>query len=377
VNPIAKLSKLKSVLQRDDVNATRYDYVIIGGGSAGCAMANRLSADPKNKVLVLEAGRRDWKFDVFIHMPAALTYPIGSRFYDWKYETEPEPHMNGRKIYHARGKVLGGSSSINGMIFQRGNPMDYDKWGATEGLENWDYAHCLPYFKRMENRLKGGDEFRGDSGPLKLETGPARNPLFDAWLEAGPQAGFPATTDVNGFRQEGFAVFDKNVQRGRRLSAARAYLHPVLDRPNLTLRTLATANRILFDGTRAVGVEYRRGKKTHTVHAENVISCGGAFNSPQLLQLSGVGDWEHLKGLGIDVVSDLPGVGENMQDHLEVYIQHSNSAAPSRCRCRSTTQSGACRSSACSGLPVAVRRPPTTSRPARLCEATTRSNTPT
>ncbi len=304
-------------------NSTEWDYVVVGGGSAGCAMANRLSADPNNKVLVLEAGRRDWKFDVFIHMPAALTYPIGSRFYDWKYETEPEPHMNGRKIYHARGKVLGGSSSINGMIFQRGNPMDYDKWGATEGLENWDYAHCLPYFKRMENRLQGGDQYRGEDGPLQLETGPARNPLFDAWLEAGPQAGFPATTDVNGFRQEGFAVFDKNVVRGRRLSAARAYLHPVLDRPNLTLLTLATANKIVFEGNRAVGVEYRRGKKTHTVRAKNVISCGGAFNSPQLLQLSGVGDWEHLNGLGIDVVSDLPGVGENMQDHLEVYIQHS------------------------------------------------------
>ena len=309
--------------RRAEVSTTTWDYVIVGGGSAGCAMANRLSADSNNQVLVLEAGRRDWKFDVFIHMPAALTYPIGSRFYDWKYETEPEPHMNGRKIYHARGKVLGGSSSINGMIFQRGNPMDYDKWGATDGLENWDYAHCLPYFKRMENRLVGGDAYRGDDGPLKLETGPARNPLFDAWLAAGPQAGFPATTDVNGFRQEGFAVFDKNVQRGRRLSAARAYLHPVLDRPNLTLRTLATANKILFEGNRAVGVEYRRGKKTHTVRAKNVISCGGAFNSPQLLQLSGVGDWEHLNGLGIDVVSDLPGVGENMQDHLEVYIQHS------------------------------------------------------
>ena len=300
-----------------------WDYVIIGGGSAGCAMANRLSADPDKSVLVLEAGRNDWKFDVFIHMPAALTYPIGSRFYDWKYETEPEPYMNGRKVYHARGKVVGGSSSINGMIFQRGNPMDYDKWADTPGLENWSYAHCLPYFKRMENRLKGGDQYRGDSGPLKLETGPARNPLFDAWLAAGPQAGFPATTDVNGFRQEGFAVFDKNVLRGRRLSAARAYLHPVLDRPNLTLVTLATANKIQFDGNRAVGVEYRRFKRNHVAKARNVISCGGAFNTPQLLQLSGVGDGAHLKSLGIDVVSDLPGVGENLQDHLEVYIQHS------------------------------------------------------
>ncbi|MDW3176846.1 MAG: choline dehydrogenase [Acidimicrobiia bacterium] len=312
-------SKRRSEVSRE----TQFDYVVIGGGSAGCAMANRLSADPNNKVLVLEAGRKDWKWDVFIHMPAALTYPIGSRFYDWKYESEPEPHMNGRKIYHARGKVLGGSSSINGMIFQRGNPMDYDKWGATDGLEAWDYAHCLPYFKRMENRLVGGDDWRGDEGPLQMETGPASTPLFKAWLKAGPEAGFAATTDVNGFRQEGFAIFDKNMTRGRRMSAARAYLHPVLDRPNLTLKTLAQVNKIQFEGNKAVGVEYKRGRKTHVAKAKNVISCGGAFNSPQLLQLSGVGDWKHLSALGIDVVSDLPGVGENLQDHLEVYIQHS------------------------------------------------------
>ncbi len=317
------LKQRLSALSSADADDTVWDYVIVGGGSAGCAMANRLSADPNNKVLVLEAGRRDWKWDVFIHMPAALTYPIGSRFYDWKYESEPEPHMNGRKIYHARGKVLGGSSSINGMIFQRGNPMDYDKWGATDGLEQWDYAHCLPYFKRMENRLIGGDEWRGDEGPLQLETGPANTPLFKAWLKAGPEAGFAATADVNGFRQEGFAIFDKNMTRGRRMSAARAYLHPVLDRPNLTLKTLAQVNKIIFEGNKAVGVEYKRGRKTHIARAENVISCGGAFNSPQLLQLSGVGDWEHLQSLGIDVVSDLPGVGENLQDHLEVYIQHS------------------------------------------------------
>jgi choline dehydrogenase len=299
-----------------------YDFVIVGGGSAGCALANRLSADPANKVLVLEAGRRDWKWDVFIHMPAALTYPIGSRFYDWKYESEPEPFMGGRRVYHARGKVLGGSSSINGMIFQRGNPMDYDKWAGEPGMESWDYAHCLPYFKRMENRLVGGDDYRGDAGPLKLETGPANNPLFDAWLEAGEQGGWGRTDDVNGYRQEGFAVFDKNIVRGRRLSAARAYLHPVLDRPNLDLVTMAMVNKIDFEGTKAVGVTYTRHRKVHTVRAREVISCGGAFNSPQLLQLSGIGDPEHLRGLGIDVVAALPGVGENLQDHLEVYIQY-------------------------------------------------------
>lgn len=307
---------------RSKVTDTTYDYIIIGGGSAGCALANRLSADPANQVLVLEAGRKDWKWDVFIHMPAALTYPIGSRFYDWKYESEPEPFMNGRRVYHARGKVLGGSSSINGMIFQRGNPMDYDKWADEPGMEHWGYEDCLPYFKRMENRLVGDDEWRGGDGPLKVETGPATNPLFDAWLKAGPEAGFRRTDDVNGFQQEGFAIFDKNVLRGRRLSAARAYLHPVLDRPNLTLLTLAQVNKVVFEGNRAVGVEYRRGRRTHTVRGNEIISCGGAFNSPQLLQLSGIGDAEHLGSLGIDVVSDLPGVGENLQDHLEVYIQY-------------------------------------------------------
>jgi len=305
-----------------ELSETNYDYVIVGGGSAGCALANRLSADPANQVLVLEAGRRDYKWDVFIHMPAALAYPIGSRFYDWKYESEPEPHMGGRRVYHARGKVLGGSSSINGMIFQRGNPADYEKWAQQPGMENWNYAHCLPYFKRMENCLSGEDDWRGGDGPLELERGPAASPLFKAWLDAGVEAGFRRTDDVNGYRQEGFAAFDKNVRRGRRLSAARAYLHPVLDRPNLTLITGAHANKVLFRGTTATGVEYQRRRKTYVARGAEVILCGGAFNSPQLLQLSGIGEREHLTRLGIPVISELPGVGENMQDHLEVYIQY-------------------------------------------------------
>jgi choline dehydrogenase len=300
----------------------RYDYVIVGGGSAGSALANRLSADPSTSVLVLEAGRPDYKWDVFIHMPAALAFPIGSRFYDWKYETEPEPFMNGRRVYHARGKVLGGSSSINGMIFQRGNPMDYERWAADPGMATWDYAHCLPYFKRMENCLAGPDQYRGGDGPLVLERGPAANPLFNAFFDATQQAGYPLTSDVNGYRQEGFAKFDRNVHRGRRLSAARAYLHPVMDRPNLTVITRALARRILFDGTRATGVEYSQRGKVGRVEAGEVVLCGGAFNSPQLLQLSGVGNAEHLSGLGIRPVLDLPAVGEHLQDHLEVYIQH-------------------------------------------------------
>ncbi|MCW2819701.1 MAG: hypothetical protein JWR42_2488 [Marmoricola sp.] len=306
-----------------------YDFVVVGGGSAGCALANRLSADPAVSVLVLEAGRSDFRVDPFIHMPAALPFPIGSRFYDWKYETEPEPEMHGRRIYHARGKVLGGSSSINGMIFQRGNPMDYERWAGDEGLQDWDFLHCLPYFKRMETLMVDGrveaDTWRGGSGPLVLERGPATNPLFGAFFEAAQQAGYPLTDDVNGYRQEGFARFDRNVHRGRRLSAARAYLHPVMDRPNLRVETLALATGITFEGTRATGVEYLRGGRSRrTARAGEVILCGGAINTPQLLQLSGIGDPALLEPLGVPVVHGLKGVGENLQDHLEVYIQHSS-----------------------------------------------------
>jgi choline dehydrogenase len=299
-----------------------YDFVIVGGGSAGCALANRLSADPSTRVLVLEAGRPDSWWDVYIHMPAALSFPIGNRFYDWRYESEPEPFMGGRRVAHARGKVLGGSSSINGMIFQRGNPLDYEKWASEPGVECWDYAHCLPYFKRMETCLEGADVYRGDDGPLVLERGRAANPLFGAFFEAVQQAGYSLTEDVNGFRQEGFATFDRNVHRARRLSAAAAYLHPVEKRPNLAVTCRALVTRVLFDGKRAVGVEYAKGRRTERVSAGEVILCGGAINSPQLLQLSGVGEPGHLHSVGVDVVHELPGVGENLQDHLEVYVQH-------------------------------------------------------
>ncbi|WP_340539172.1 choline dehydrogenase [Nocardioides sp. GXZ039] len=305
------------------MSTDQYDIVIVGGGSAGCALANRLSTDPGTSVLLLEAGRTDYRFDPFINMPAALPIPIGNSLYDWKYETDPEPHMGGRRVFHARGKVLGGSSSINGMIFQRGNPMDFNRWASDPGMETWDYLHCLPYFKRMETCLAGADLWRGGSGPLKLERGPGTNPLFGAFFEAVQQAGYPLTDDVNGYRQEGFAKFDRNIYRGRRWSAARAYLDPVKSRKNLTIETLAFATRINFEGKRAVGVDYvRGGRLSRSVRAGEVILCGGAINSPQLLQLSGVGDESLLRGLGIDVVHHSPGVGENLQDHLEVYIQH-------------------------------------------------------
>lgn len=301
-----------------------YDTIIVGGGSAGCVLANRLSADRGHSVLVLEAGRPDSWWDIFIHMPAALTYPIGSRHYDWLYSSEPEPFMHNRRISHGRGKILGGSSSINGMIFQRGNPLDYERWSRDPGMEQWDYAHCLPYFKRMETSLAVQSDYRGSAGPLVLERGPAQNPLFDAFFEAVQQVGYGLTDDVNGHKQEGFAAFDRNIRHGRRLSAARAYLHPVMARQNLTVKTRAFVTRILFEGRRAVGVEVIEGNSGYPqqIRAGRVICAGGAINSPHLLLLSGIGPADDLAALRIPVVQDLPGVGANLQDHLEVYVQH-------------------------------------------------------
>lgn len=299
-----------------------YDYIVVGGGAAGCVMANRLSANPKHKVLLLEAGRPDYRFDFRIHMPAALTYLLTDGTYNWLYESEPEPHMHNRKITQPRGKVLGGSSSINGMIYIRGNALDYEKWGSYEGLDKWSYKHCLPYFRKCETRLKGADKYHGSNGPLNVSTAECENPLFDAFFKATEQAGYPLTDDVNGYQQEGFGIFDQNIYRARRFSAARAYLHPVMNRDNLTVVTGATANRVIFDGKTAIGVEYSKRKKAHTVYGSEIISCGGAINSPKLLQLSGIGNEEELKALGIAPVHHLPGVGENFQDHLELYVQY-------------------------------------------------------
>lgn len=302
-----------------ELSRRQYDYVIVGAGAAGCVLANRLSADPGTRVLILEAGPPDHRWDFRLHMPAALTYPLASKTYNWWYESEPEPHMNGRRIYQPRGRVLGGSSSINGMIFIRGNPLDFQKWAERPGLESWSYAHCLPYFRRLERRLIGGDDYRGDDGPLVLTTPECDNPLFDAFFAAVQEAGYPLTDDVNGYQQEGFGRFDRTTKGGRRFNAARAWLHPVLGRPNLDLRCRAQVARVALDGQRAVGVELVGGER---IHAGEVILCGGAINSPQLLQLSGIGRADDLANIGIDCIQDLPGCGYNLQDHLELYVQY-------------------------------------------------------
>jgi choline dehydrogenase len=298
-----------------------FDYIIIGAGSAGCVLANRLTEDPHVRVLVLEAGPQDWS--IFIHMPSAFAYPLAGTRYNWHYESEPEPFMNNRIMHCPRGRVIGGSSSINGMVYIRGHAFDYDAWARKQGLADWSYFDCLPYFKKSETRLKGGDTYRGGSGPLYVTTGPCTNPLYRAFIEAGRQAGYPVTEDMNGYQQEGVGVMDMTTYKGRRWSAARAHLRPAQKRAGLEVHSRTLVSRILFQGKRAVGVEYDGGNGIDTAHAaREVILCGGAINSPQVLQLSGIGNADELKALGIPVVQHLPGVGENLQDHIEAYVQY-------------------------------------------------------
>lgn len=296
-----------------------FDYVIVGAGTAGCVLADRLTEDGKDSVLLLEYGGSDRS--IFVQMPSALSIPMGMKKYNWFYYTEPEPGLGGRRIHTPRGKVLGGSSSINGLVYVRGNAQDYERWEA-EGAAGWNYAAVLPYFRRTETRAEGGDAYRGDSGKVRTCYGRLTNPLHAAWLEAGRQAGYPATADINGYQQEGFGRFDMTVGGGRRSSAANAYLRPAMRRSNLAVRTRSLATRILFEGGRAVGIRYERAGAQHEIRGRReVLLCGGPINSPQLLKLSGIGPGAELQQHGIAVVRDRPGVGENLQDHLEFYFQ--------------------------------------------------------
>ncbi|MBJ7534571.1 choline dehydrogenase [Rhodomicrobium vannielii ATCC 17100] len=297
-----------------------YDYIIAGGGSAGCVLANRLSADPSVKVALLEAGGRDWNF--LIHMPSGYAGLMRTGWVDWGYHTEPQAGLNGRRLYWPRGKVLGGSSSVNAMIYIRGVPSDYDTW-AQLGNRGWAWDDVLPYFKKAENYSGGADEYHGGDGPLKVSRPGVVNPLNVAWIEAGKQAGHPYTDDFNGASQEGFGPIDCTVSNGRRASAAVCYLKPVIDRPNLTVITRAQATRIVVENGRAVGVEYAQGREKRTIRAEReVIVSGGAINSPQLLLLSGIGPADEIAPHGIKPVHHLPGVGKNLQDHIHGAIKH-------------------------------------------------------
>ena len=296
------------------------DYIIVGAGSAGCVLADRLSADGTHQVVLLEYGGSDRS--IFIQMPAALAYPMNTKRWNWGYESEPEPHLNNRRLNCPRGKGLGGSSSINGLVYVRGNALDFERWKEDEGATGWGYADVLPYFKRAEGRAEGGNEYRGGDGPLSTSYGPLDNPLHQAWLDAAQQAGYGLTEDYNGYAQEGFGRMDMTVRDGTRCSAAKAYLYEARKRPNLKVIEQALVTRILFEGTRAVGVEYERAGQIHQLRAaREVILSGGPINSVQLLKLSGIGPADELKANGIKVRADRPGIGANLQDHLEFYFQ--------------------------------------------------------
>ncbi len=297
-----------------------FDYVIVGAGSAGCVLADRLTTDGSSKVLLLEFGGRD--NSIYIRMPIAFSIPLSKPRFDWGLYSEPEPGLQGRRIHQARGKVIGGSSSINGMAFVRGNAGDFEEW-AESGATGWGYADVLPYFQRAEACIYGADDYRGATGPVGVSNGNnMRNPLYRAFIAAGRQAGYGETLDYNGERQEGFCRMDMSVRDGVRSSTARSYLKPALSRGNLELRMHALTTRVLFEGRRAAGVEYRQGDSVRRVRARReVILSASSFNSPKLLMLSGIGPAEHLRDHGLEVLHDLPGVGGNLQDHLEVWVQ--------------------------------------------------------
>lgn len=304
-------------------DAKEFDYVIVGAGSAGCVLANRLSEDPAVSVLLLEAGGTDPFWDWRIRMPAALAYPMNGTRYSWDYRTEPEPYLDGRTVHCPRGRVLGGSSSINGMVYIRGNALDYDRWATEDtALAAWDYRHCLPYFRKAETREGGADDYHGGDGPLYVTKGRVDGPLFAAFVKAGQQAGYPYSDDLNGFQQEGFGPMDRTTRKGIRHSTSLAYLRPALKRPNLQVLTRACATRLLQSGQRIVGVEFTRKGEQKSVRAtREIILAGGPINSPQLLMLSGIGPAAALHELDIAVQHELPGVGQNLQDHLEVTVQ--------------------------------------------------------
>ncbi|OTA18001.1 choline dehydrogenase [Xenorhabdus vietnamensis] len=304
-----------------------FDYIIIGAGSAGNVLATRLTEDPNVTVLLLEAGGPDYRFDFRTQMPAALAYPLQGTRYNWAYETDPEPHMNNRRMECGRGKGLGGSSLINGMCYIRGNAMDFDHWAAQPGLEDWTYLDCLPYFRKAESRDIGDNDYHGSDGPVSVTTPKAgNNELFHAMVEAGVQAGYPRTDDLNGYQQEGFGPMDRTVTpKGRRASTARGYLDQARSRANLTIITHALTDTLEFAGKTAVGVNFHKGNSSALIQAKTrkeVLLCAGAIASPQILQRSGIGPEEVLNEFAIPAVHVLPGVGQNLQDHLEMYLQY-------------------------------------------------------